>query len=236
MSEKRFREIKAHFEKEAAAFDGLFFKVMPRYEEMTQAVVDALPFNKSARLKVIDLGCGTGNLAKKVIAAYPGSRVTCLDMAENMLAMAKAKLAGNRQARFWLGDIRDFNYSGKYDAIVSSMALHHIEGKEKPGLYRKLYAGLKDGGVFFNIDIFLSPDKHLQQLYMDRWKMFMKTNGLPAKRTNEMLRRHQREDRPMVFTDELDILRKAGFKRVDAVLKNYNFAVYGGIKSRGKKN
>lgn len=56
------------------------------------------------------------------------------------------------------------------------------------------------------------------------------TNGLPAKKINEMIARHQREDRPVVFEDELAIMRKAGFRRVDVILKHYNFAVYGGIK------
>jgi len=63
---------------------------------------------------------------------------------------------------------------------------------------------------------------------MDKWKAFMKTNGLPKKKVDDMIARHQREDRPVVFKDELSIMRKAGFTHVDVILKYYNFAVYGG--------
>ncbi len=226
----RFKEIKEHFEKEAATFDKLFFKVIPHYEEMLQALVDALPFHKKDKLKIIDLGCGTGNLSQKLISVYPNARIACLDMSENMLKMAKTKLRETSHVDFWLGDIRDFDYRIKYDAILASMVLHHIEGKDKPRFYRKLYNALPKGGVFFNIDIFLSSNNHLQELYTNKWKMFMKTSGLSVKKVNEMITRHQKEDRPVVFEDELAIMRKAGFKRVDVVLKKYNFAVYGGIK------
>jgi tRNA (cmo5U34)-methyltransferase len=227
---KRFEAIKAHFEKEAAIFDKFFFKVMPRYEEMMQALVDALPFHRRERLKIIDLGCGTGNLSQRLISSYPNAHITCIDMAENMLKMAKAKLKNNRNVAFWLCDIRDFNYKGKYDVIAASMVLHHIEGKDKPKFYRKLYKALLKGGVFLCSDIFLSSNSHLQSLYMYKWRTFMKSNGLPMEKVNDMITRHQREDRPVVFEDELAIMRKSGFRNVDVILKHYNFAVYGGIK------
>jgi len=231
-SRDRYRRIKEHFEKEAAVFDRLFFKVMPRYQEMMQAVIDGIPFDKNDRLKIVDLGCGTGNLSQRLISAYPNAHITCIDMAENMLTMARAKLEGNRSISFRLGDIRDFDYQSKYDVIVASMVLHHIEGKDKPRFYRRLYDALSRGGVFLSIDIFISSHSHLQKLYMDKWKRFMKSKGLPVKKINEMIARHQREDRPVCFQDELTMLRKSGFKCVDAILKHYNFAVYGGAKAR----
>lgn len=227
---KRFAIIKEHFENEAAIFDKLFFKVVPRYDEMIQAVVEAAPFHRKDKLKIVDLGCGTGNLTQKIITAYPNAHITCSDMAENMLKMAKAKLVKERNVSFWLGDIRDFDYSNKYDMIVSSLVLHHIEKKEKLKFYRKLYNALRDGGVFYTMDIFLSPSRHLQKLYINRWKTFMKSNGLPVIKIREMIARHQREDRPVVFKDELSIMREAGFKCIDVILKHYNFAVYGGKK------
>ncbi len=230
VSSKRFARIKEHFEKEAVIFDKLFFKVVPRYDEMMQAVVEASPFLRKDRLKIIDLGCGTGNLAQKMVAAYPNAHITCIDMAENMLKMAKAKLEKQRNVSFWLGDVLDFDYSNKYDMIVSSLVLHHLEKKDKLKFYRKLYNALRDGGIFYTIDIFLSSSRHLQKLYMDKWKIFMTTNKLPIKKVNEMITRHKREDRPVVFEEELSIMRKAGFKCVDVVLKHYNFAVYGGQK------
>ncbi|MDD5634669.1 MAG: methyltransferase domain-containing protein, partial [Candidatus Omnitrophica bacterium] len=125
---------------------------------------------------------------------------------------------------------RDFDYRGKYDVIVASLVLHHVEEKEKTRFYRKIYNSLSKNGVFLCVDIFLSRNSHLQKLHMDKWRSFMRANGLPKKKINEMISRHQREDRPVVFEDELAIMRKAGFRHVDVVQKYYNFALYGGVK------
>jgi len=225
-SVRRFKQIKEHFEKEAVVFDRMFFKIMPHYREMIGAVVEGIPFSKADRLKIIDLGCGTGNLTQRILAAYPGARITCVDMAENMLKMARVKLKNKTKLSFWSGDIRNFDYSGRYEAIVASMVLHHIDKKEKPGFYRKLRRALAKGGVFNVVDIFLAPDKHLGGLYIDQWKAFMKASGLPRGLAEEMIVRHQREDRPVTLEEEFSILRQAGFRRFDVILKHYNFAVY----------
>lgn len=89
MLKNRMKVIQEHFE-EAVVFDQMFFKGMPCYQEMIEAVVGAVPFSKHDKLKIIDLGCGTGNLTQKIITAYPNAHVTCIDMAESMLKMAQA--------------------------------------------------------------------------------------------------------------------------------------------------
>ncbi|MFA5167191.1 MAG: methyltransferase domain-containing protein [Candidatus Omnitrophota bacterium] len=227
---KRFEVIKAHFEKEALVFDKLFFKVAPHYDEMMTTVVEAVPFPKGKRLKVVDLGCGTGNFAQKLLKAFPKAQVTCVDMAKNMLAMARAKLGRNQSVSFWEGDVRDFDYSAKYDIILSSLVLHHIEKREKPAFFRKLCRALRPGGALFTIDIFLSPSPHLQKIFINQWKTFMKKNGLSPARIRDMLMRHRREDRPVCFEDELAMVRRAGFYQVEVLRKYYNFASYVAFK------
>ncbi|MCK9431674.1 MAG: class I SAM-dependent methyltransferase [Candidatus Omnitrophica bacterium] len=220
----RLGQIRSHFEKEAEAFDRVFFKIMPSYRRMIEAAVEAVPFQKGKALRALDLGCGTGNLAEALIKAYPGSSVTCLDMAENMIRMARAKLGKKRGVSFWQGDIRKFDYSGRYDAILASMVLHHIEKKEKTAFYRRLRNTLSRNGVFNVIDIFVSPDRLIQEFYVREWKSFMLNNGIKRAQVENMLCRHRREDRPVSLSEELAMLRRAGFARAEVIIKEYNFA------------
>lgn len=226
----RFKEIKKHFEKEAAVFDELFYKIVPHYRTMIEILVQAMPFKKQSKLEIIDLGCGTGNLGSKAKEYYPNAHLTCLDMSENMIKMAKTKFEKYPDTVFWHGDIRKFDYSKKYDAVISSMVLHHVEGTEKIKFYKKLHKTLKRGGIFLNIDIFVTKDTALQKFYTDKWISFMNENGLPLNKVKEMLARHKKEDRPVVIDWELSALKKAGFKNPDIIFKNFNFAVYGAKK------
>ena len=96
--------VKKHFEEEAKEFDSIILKLIPYYPEMLDALISAIPFDATKPIKVIDLGCGTGTVSKLVKSVFPDAVITCLDVAENMIEMAKNKLSD------WL-DIRSVSYT-----------------------------------------------------------------------------------------------------------------------------
>jgi tRNA (cmo5U34)-methyltransferase len=67
---------------------------------MLAAFISAIPFDKSGRINSIDLGCGTGTIAKRMKEAFPHARITCLDIAENMIEIALLKLPGFSDIRY----------------------------------------------------------------------------------------------------------------------------------------
>jgi len=227
--DKRFRTIKAHFERVAKVFDENFFKIAPFYRETIEALVEALPFSPFKKIRVIDLGCGTGNITQALLKRFPRAQVICVDLAEQMIAIAKMKLSGSKNVVYWNGDVRYFPYEGKYDAIIGSLVLHHVEEKEKTAFYRKMFNALTPGGVFYTADIVFGSNPYLQDLYLERWKRFMRKN-LSARQITATLQKHRREDRPCTLMDELAMLRRAGFKDIDVLWKQHYFCIYGGVK------
>jgi tRNA (cmo5U34)-methyltransferase len=224
----RFSVIKEHFEREAAVFDKNFVRFAPRYVEVIDALVSALPFLKGSRISVADLGCGTGNITKALLKEYPRAHVTCIDLSEQMVNLAKAKLKGCKNIEFHVADLREFKF-GRYDAVISSLVLHHFEKDDKEVFYKKIYGCLKKGGVFYNADITLGSNKHLQSAYMEKWLEFLR-QGCSAAEIRRTLKNHKREDRPAILMKELETLAKAGFKDIDVIYKWYYFSVYGGVK------
>jgi tRNA (cmo5U34)-methyltransferase len=228
--------VKKHFEEEAREFDQIILRIIPYYPEMIAALITAIPFDSSSRINVIDLGCGTGTIARRIKQAFPLARITCLDLAENMIEMARLKLADFAETRFQVGDFTAYSFDGSYDVVVSSLALHHLATDEaKIDFYRKIYASLAPNGVFYNADVVLGSSNTIQAAYIEKWRDFMKRQVAEEEIDNKWLRQYQAEDRPASLMNQLTWLTQIGFEEVDVIWKTYNFAVYGGRKPGNRR-
>jgi tRNA (cmo5U34)-methyltransferase len=223
--------IRKHFEEEAQEFDRIIVTLIPDYPRMVEALVAVIPFESSAPVRVIDLGCGTGTVAERVLASFPNAQVTCLDLAENMIAMARAKLKHHPHVHYVAGDFNNFDLDGNYDVVVSSLALHHLmTNDDKRQFYRRIYGSLRSGGVLYNADVVLGSSDFLQAVYMQQWRIFMGRKVSREEIEGKWIPKYEAEDRPAKLTDQLAWLAEIGFADVDVIWKNYNFAVYGGRK------
>lgn len=92
-------------------------------------------------LKVVDLGCGTGELTRQLADALPNSNVTGLDSSEQMLDAARAASFSGPNLHFEQGD--QSQLTGEWDLIFSNAALHWSENHREliPDLYRRLNSG-----------------------------------------------------------------------------------------------
>jgi len=98
------------------------------------ALVEARP-----NLKVVDLGCGTGELTRRLADLLPDSDVTGLDSSPQMLE--KATLFSDPNLHFEQGDQSQLR--GEWDLIFSHAALQWSENHAEliPNLYRRLASG-----------------------------------------------------------------------------------------------
>jgi tRNA (cmo5U34)-methyltransferase len=223
--------VRKHFEEEAREFDRIIVTLIPYYLQMVESLVLAIPFESAASIKVLDLGCGTGTVASHVLDRFPNAEVACLDVAENMIAMAREKLAGHQKLTYIRGDFNAIESNETYDVVVSSLALHHlVTDIEKRQFYGQINRSLRSGGVFYNADLVLGTSSFLQQVYMHQWRAFMCRSVSPAEVENKWIRTNEAEDHPAKLTDQLAWLAQVGFADVDVLWKYFNFAVYGGRK------
>jgi trans-aconitate methyltransferase len=107
--------------------------------EQGRGLIDLLDARPGER--VLDLGCGTGDLAAAVAAR--GAAVVGLDASSEMLAAARAK---HPHLEFVPGDAADFRFAEPFDAVLSNAALHWVPDAE--GAARSVAAALERGGRF----------------------------------------------------------------------------------------
>ncbi|MCM3033946.1 trans-aconitate 2-methyltransferase [Niallia sp. MER 6] len=91
--------------------------------------------------KILDLGCGTGDLANKLSAS--NCEVLGMDNSPNMIATAKKKYP---HLNFLVGDATNLPYTEEFDAVFSNATLHWVKPPEQA--LASIYTSLKQGGRF----------------------------------------------------------------------------------------
>ncbi len=81
----------ADFDAAAATYDRMRHGMLPDYDVLYGTAVSLLPFERDARITVLDLGCGTGGFASEVVNAFPKARLVLSDLSVEMLTKAVEK-------------------------------------------------------------------------------------------------------------------------------------------------
>ena len=155
-----------------------------------------------------------------------------MDVSLEMLGVARRRFADEPE-RF---ELRVLDYAreplpGEYEAVVSALSIHHLDGPGKRELFRKIYGVLCDGGVFVNADQVLGSTPEIEARYRETWLRQVRERGVGEEDLAAALSRME-EDQMSTLDEQEAWLEEAGSRQVDCPYKNYSFAVYGGRKPR----
>lgn len=221
------------FDRAAGDYDRTRRRVIPCFDEFYLALLRPLEFSPGEEIRVLDLGTGTGLVASLVRAAFPRAQVVGLDLSAEMLARARERFAGDSRVRLEVRDYRQGELGRGLDAVVSAMSIHHLSHAEKRGLFARVYAALKPGGVFVNADLVLGSSPRVEEGFQRRWREHVEAAGLSEGERSEIYRR-MACDRPAALREQLAWLEETGLSEVECYYKNDNFAVLAGRRPGGE--
>ncbi|GAA4417322.1 hypothetical protein GCM10023169_13300 [Georgenia halophila] len=103
---------------------------------------------------VLDVGCGTGNLALAVLDAVPGARVTGLDPDGRALRRAARKAVRRGVPLTLVQGYADRlpGAQASFDHVISSLAMHHVDDDGRTGFARDVARVLRPGGMVTILD------------------------------------------------------------------------------------
>ena len=156
----------------AADYDAAAPAIHPFYDEVQRAVLDLLPFGAADRPHLVDLGGGSGRLVQRALERLPGATATVVDPSAAFLRLAAERLAPlARRVRFVCCGAEDgwADRLHRPDAILSTSALHHLDGDQKSAVYRACHAALAPGGVFVNGDEHRPPSDVAYRGLLEAW-------------------------------------------------------------------
>jgi tRNA (cmo5U34)-methyltransferase len=122
--------VSAQFHWQPEGYLELIRSEVPRYDELQDAAVAAIPF---APRRVLELGIGTGETTKRILDAHPEARITGLDSSPEMVFRARELVADVRLAR-----MEDPLPDGPWDLVISVLSVHHLTADQKHLLFRRV--------------------------------------------------------------------------------------------------
>jgi tRNA (cmo5U34)-methyltransferase len=199
------------------------------------------PFN------ILELCCGEGLLAGALLERFPTCTVHGFDGSPAMLERARQNLARYEQ-RFQtqLFDLADRSWrtlDWPAQAVVSSLAIHHLDGPQKQELFRDLYGLLAPGGVLAIADVTEPASQAGAELAAKMWDEAVRQRALELDGNTDAFAYFERErwnmyryvepddiDKPSRLLDQLKWLEQAGFANVDVYWMRAGHALFGGQK------
>jgi tRNA (cmo5U34)-methyltransferase len=106
---------------------------------------------------ILELGTGTGETARRVLAEHPGVRLHGIDSSPEMLGVARDALAAF-DVELSLRAIEDPLPPGPFDLVVSALAVHHLDSAAKQALFGHVADVLCPGGRFVLADVVVPAD------------------------------------------------------------------------------
>lgn len=187
---------------------------IPHRSEGEAVLLECLPNGAS---RILDVGCGDGRLLALVLEHCPQATGIAIDFSPTMLERVRQRFAGDKRV-----EVREHNLDhrlpelGKFDAVVSSFAIHHVTDERKRELYAEVFHLLAPAGVFCNLEHVSSATPRLHSQFLTALGKSLETED-PS---NQLLD----------VETQLGWLRSIGFEDVDCYWKWRELALLSGLK------
>ena len=194
----------------AKIYDEHIINVLPYYTEYSAQVIDLVRNMGKADPKWLDTGCGTGTFALKALDRLDIQRLALCDPSENMLADARAKLAG-RDCEFYGIGSQDMTFEGEFDAVTAIQSHHYFDRQTRERAVANCFRALKEGGIFVYFENTAPLTETGRENLLARLGEYQLGAGRTSDEVDAHLARYGVEYFPINIREHLQMLEMTGF-------------------------
>lgn len=213
----KMKRVKEDIAKEFDAFSSDYtsdmIRCVPHYLNLVEYQTRRLPADfRPAR--ILDLGCGNGNLSVELSALYPKASYILADISEEMLRLSLQRMecfATEVQLKSF--DQLEFE-DASLDLVVAGFSLHHVPAEQKRAVFDKMARWLRKGGIFAYGDLMINKSQAEHISLLIEWESFVLGNYPDEEKWLWLMEHYDNFDSPDNFYDQIQWLEKAGFSSV----------------------
>lgn len=221
--------IETQFNLIAEEYDMNRKKFIPCFDDYYENVTGFITSNIPAPKRILDLGAGTGLLSYYWYKQCPESEYVLVDIADEMLNIARKRFKGLDNVSFHISDYSKGLPEGDFDAIISALSIHHLENANKEDLFAKIYDKLPDGGLFVNYDQFCAGQEEMNKWFDTYWESQLENSGL-TDNDIKLWKERRKLDKECSVEEETELLKKCNFRTVKCIYCYHKFSVVIAVK------
>ena len=223
-------DIQGQFNLVAKSYDENRKKFIPCFDDYYISSTDFIARTLNYEPKrIYDLGSGTGLLSSFWYRHFPKSEYVLIDIAEEMLDVAKKRFSGSANIKYKVLDYSESMPEGNPDLIISALSIHHLENTDKKRLFKRVYESLEDDRLFVNYDQFCSDSSVINEKIEEYWINGIKKSGVSEIEYARWIER-KKLDREISINQENQWLKDAGFRNVECIYSKGKFGVIVSVK------
>jgi SAM-dependent methyltransferase len=210
----------------------------------------AIPFSKDAALRVLDLCCGPGDLGRAIRARYPKSQIDCVDRDAFLISICmktnqREGVAGQILVRdLWDAEWRN-GLTPEYDVVATANAFHWLDAPRVTELFKDVFGLLRPGGVFLFVEPTCSeptfaagfdewksrqPSRYSRENWGRFWGRANEILGYDHTKLLDSQNSHLIRDEGMTVSGWVGMLKSAGFKSIDVLLRDADEVILATVK------
>ncbi len=214
-------------ERVAEVFDDMLDRSVPFYKQVIEMTAEILGGSLHPGDAVYDLGCSTGttllHLARMLESK--GLRFSGVDNSKAMLdkALRKAEMFSMAdRISFIEQDITRADFSGA-GGIILNYTLQFIKPSVRLAFLKKIYSGLRPGGVLILSEKVVCPDNEFNAQFLDSYHQYKKRRGYSELEISNKREALENVLIPLSSRENMDMLDQAGFSRAETFFQWFNF-------------
>lgn len=215
-------------------FNEMLERSIPSYERMRELVThishDYIVANDFLSLPVLDLGCSTGEQIDRFLDVLPNIIVGC-EVSDSMLQHSREKYRENERVKILNVDISKQPLPIKDCCLITSiLTIQFTPIEYRQNIIRHIYENLTEHGIFIFVEKIIGENYDFTRTYEKLYHTHKEKNGYSLQEIRDKKLKLEGVLVPVTNTFNIELLKQAGFTKIDIFWKDLNFIGYVAIK------
>lgn len=219
----------------ANAFDDMVERSVPFYNEIQRMIIELAAEHALPNTNVIDLGCSTGTT---MIGLDPfvdkNIKFVGIDDSAEMLKKCNLKLQEadfEREYELVLGDLHQEIKIENASVVILCLTLQFVRPIYREKLLKRIFDGLVPGGVLIVSEKVLAEDSLFNRNFIKYYYDYKRRNHYSEMEISQKREALENVLIPYKLSENITMLREAGFSHIETFFKWYNFSGFIAIKN-----